>query len=56
MTVLSNIWTNETTVIRKVRQGPVLVCHGERGGSVVECRTPEREVRGSRPTSAVLCP
>ena len=28
----------------------------ERGGSVVECRTPEREVRGSRPTSAVLCP
>ena len=29
---------------------------GERGGSVVECRTPEREVRGSRPTSAVLYP
>ena len=29
---------------------------GERGGSVVECRTPEREVRGSRPTTAVLCP
>ena len=29
---------------------------GERGGSVVECRTPEREVRGSKPTSAVLCP
>ena len=28
---------------------------GERGGSVVECRTPE-EVRGSRPTAAVLCP
>ena len=22
----------------------------------IECRTPEREVRGSRPTSAVLCP
>ena len=31
-------------------------CAGERGGSVVECRTPEREVRGSRPTAAVLCP
>ena len=30
--------------------------YGERGGSVVECRTPEREVRGSRPTVAVLCP
>ena len=29
---------------------------GERCGSVVECRTPEREVRGSRPTAAVLCP
>ena len=29
---------------------------GERGGSVVECRTPEREVWGSKPTSAVLCP
>ena len=29
---------------------------GERGGSVVECRTPELEVRGSRPTAAVLCP
>ena len=29
---------------------------GERGGSVVECRTREREVRGSRPTAAVLCP
>ena len=29
---------------------------GELGGSVVECRTPEREVRGSRPTAAVLCP
>ena len=28
----------------------------ERGGSVVKCRTPEREVRGSRPTVAVLCP
>ena len=28
---------------------------GERGGSVVECRTPEREVGGSKPTAAVLC-
>ena len=33
-----------------------LLCKGERGGSVVECRTLEREVRGSRPTAAVLCP
>ena len=30
--------------------------YGERGGSVVECRTPEREVGGSKPTSTVLCP
>ena len=29
---------------------------GERGGSVVECQTPEREVGGSKPTAAVLCP
>ena len=29
---------------------------GERGGSVVECRTQEQEVGGSKPTSAVLCP
>ena len=29
---------------------------GERIGSVVECRTPEREVGGSKPTVAVLCP
>ena len=29
---------------------------GERGGSVVECRTPEQEVGGSKPTAAVLCP
>ena len=35
---------------------PESLLGGERGGSVVECRTPEREVRGSRPTSAVLCP
>ena len=33
-----------------------LTRNGERGGSVVECRTLEREVRGSRPTAAVLCP
>ena len=33
-----------------------LLTVGERGGSVVACRTPEREVRDSRPTSAVLCP
>ena len=33
-----------------------LIQVGERGGSVVECRTPEREVRGSKPTAAVLCP
>ena len=32
------------------------VVDGERGGSVVECRTPEREVGGSKPTAAVLCP
>ena len=29
---------------------------GERGGLVVEPPTPEQEVNGSIPTSAVLCP
>ena len=37
-------------------QTPSLTQFGERGGSVVECRTPEREVGGSKPTAAVLCP
>ena len=40
----------------KIRQAKHTPLRGERGGSVVECRTPEREVRGSRPTAAVLCP
>ena len=35
---------------------PSIKYAGERGGSVVECRIPEREVRGSKPTAAVLCP
>ena len=30
--------------------------HGERGGSVVECRTPEREFGGLIPTATMLCP
>ena len=34
----------------------LLVLFGERDGSVVECRTPEREIGGSKPTAAVLCP
>ena len=34
----------------------VFTNYGERGGSVVECWTPEREVGGSKPTAAVLCP
>ena len=42
--------------LRLCKRLDFLVQSGERGGSVVECRTPEREVRGSRPTSAVLCP
>ena len=34
----------------------VLVNYPGSGGSVVECRTPEREVGDSKPTAAVLCP
>ena len=44
-------------VMRKpVLPGKTQTGLGERGGSVVECRTPEREVGGSKPTAAVLCP
>ena len=39
-----------------VIQGQVTPKWGERGGSVVEYRTPEQEVGGSKPTAAVLCP
>ena len=42
--------------VTKLLKGLIPSKAGERGGSVVECRTPEREVRGSRPTAAVLCP
>ena len=38
---------------KKLKVGVVL---GERGGLVVECRNPEREVKGLKPTVAVLCP
>ena len=40
----------------KAHRTPYACDHGERGGSLVECRTPEREVGGSKPTAAVLCP
>ena len=43
-------------ILRCINDGFTSSLKGERGGSVVECRTPEREVRGSRPTAAVLCP
>ena len=50
------------SLVQYILQNEILVffCfsffEGERGGSVVECRTPEREVGGSKPTAAVLCP
>ena len=45
------------SVVPKVLQTILfLIETGERGGSMVERRTPEREVGGSIPTSAVLCP
>ena len=42
--------------ISKQQMNQTFVEFGERSGSVVECRTPERGVRGSKPTAAVLCP
>ena len=50
---------NNICELTRVHEGYVVwdtVPGGERGGSVVECRTPEREVGGSKPTAAVLCP
>ena len=41
---------------RRLGSGRISTPAGERGGSVVECRTPEREGGGSKPTAAVLCP
>ena len=38
------------------KDGVIKLLKGERGGSVVECQTPEREVGGSKPIAAVLCP
>ena len=50
-------WDNMGEIrVFHVKSTDFLFSHGKRGGSVVECRTPEREVRGSRPTAAVLCP
>ena len=53
----SNVHSNKTSQRLEIiaRWGPLPISR-ERGGSVVECRTPEREVLGSRPTAAVLCP
>ena len=45
-----------TSVLDIIAEASTPLLFGERGGSVVECRTPEREVRGSKPTAAVLCP
>ena len=55
-TTTTNTTISVTTIKAIARLSIVPRILGERGGSVVECRTPEREVRGSRPTSAVLCP
>ena len=40
----------------KVLKSFSLLILGEHSGSVVEHQTLEREVGGSKPTSAVLCP
>ena len=44
------------TYFTQVSSNMTLLWSGQRGGSVVEFRTPEREVGGSIPTAAVLCP
>ena len=54
--ILLNILPNKTVQLIRWMVTILQTVGGERGGSVVECRTPEREVRGSKPTAAVLCP
>ena len=49
-------WYCPTPLILLLADYQVKDVAGERGGSVVECRTPEREVGDSKPTAAVLCP
>ena len=56
MFMIRRFFFSETQKSEDVFVGESVLFVGERGGSGVECRTPEREVRGSRPTSAVLCP
>ena len=51
--VKKNIWITLKAISNRNFWQKII---GERGGSVVECRTPEREVGGSIPTAAVLCP
>ena len=54
----TNSWLTDTTGVlsRFLQHVQINARDGERGGSMVECRTPEREVGGSKPTAAVLCP
>ena len=47
---------DQTASEEQSNQGLHFFISGERGGSVVECWTPEREVGGSKLTAAVLCP
>ena len=46
---------NRNTQLSVTSKECLLSSGGERGGLVVESPTLEREVRGSIPTSAVLC-
>ena len=54
--VTKNVYNRKSSFGKAQTELGISINRGERGGSVVECRTPEREVRGSRPTAAVLCP
>ena len=43
-------------VVGKCKSTAITINFGERGRSVVERLTPEGEVGGLKPTSAMLCP
>ena len=53
---VDNVTKMVTMPVWSLRFVCITIWLGERGGSVVECRTPEREVGGSKPTAVVLCP
>ena len=56
MPMLIWVFAGRTLTLLVLSWGGSIMFKGERGCSVVACRTPKRKVEGSKPTAAVLCP